>query len=126
VGAIVSYSSKHSDDFVHQEQDRYTKDAISECNYLFLLLCIAYLWQPNINAKEYAYALMDGSNDDDRNDNNRFTIGCDLELTASTFTIPSAIDDDNYDNKNSKNHSGINSKYEVSSRRELRSDHNNS
>lgn len=65
------------------EEHAWAIDAATEVNYLFVLIGVALLWQPNPNAREYAYVMelpamgTDGENE--------------LELTDN---VPSAADSD--------------------------------
>jgi hypothetical protein len=85
--SVFGIVDNYDQGIVNQEQE-WVIDASMELNYLFMLLCIAVLWRPQANAKEYAYVMelpsMTASTQDGGEDGG-------LELSA---VVPSAMDDD--------------------------------
>jgi Lung seven transmembrane receptor len=71
---------------VEMMQHAWAKEAWMEGNYLFVLVSIAVLWKPNINARQYAYVMELGTNDYDHDDGvvTNDNVGTtDLELTEN-------------------------------------------
>jgi hypothetical protein len=89
VWSVFSIVNTAMEDAILQEQQEWAVDAAMEINYLMVLVCVAVLWRPNPNAKEYAYVTeipaMGGEDGEDE-----------LEMTGN---IPSAMDDDDEDDE---------------------------
>lgn len=90
IWSVFGIVDNYDQGIVNQEQE-WVIDASMELNYLFVLLCVAVLWRPQQNAKQYAYvmelpAMVAAAEDGDD--------GGGLELSA---VVPSAMDDDDYD-----------------------------
>jgi Lung seven transmembrane receptor len=83
IWAVFTLVDTVNDEGIVAEEHAWAIDAATEINYLFVLIGVALLWQPNPNAREYAYVMelpamgTDGDNE--------------LELAG---VVPSAADSD--------------------------------
>merc|ERR1712048_176366 len=65
VWVVFSIVNQKSDTMILDQENEWVIESGMEMNYLMVMIAVAFLWQPNPSAKEYAYVMELPSIDDD-------------------------------------------------------------